>query len=78
VGGIIGFSQVHNGEIFVFILYPFIDGLVSKSENKILGKFKSQVIIEEFVIKQVAVFIDEMIKWEKSTYGNHIGFLTDK
>jgi hypothetical protein len=38
-------------------------------ENKVLGKFPPNEIDENFVIEKVSMFLDEMIKWEKSTRG---------
>lgn len=73
-GGTITFSQAYNGEVFVIIIYPFVDKFVSQAENKLLGKYKPETITEDFIISKVSIFIDEMIKWEKSTYGNSIGF----
>ncbi|MDO8930075.1 MAG: hypothetical protein Q7W54_13955 [Bacteroidota bacterium] len=76
-GGTIAFSQAYNGEVFVIIIYPFVDKFVSQAENKLLGKFKPETISEDFIVSKVSIFIDEMIKWEKSTYGNSIGFKMD-
>ena len=73
-GGTIVFSQAYNGEIFVIILYPYVEEFVSESKNKLLGKFDPQIIDEGFIIEKVATFLDEMIKWEKSTYYNRVGF----
>jgi hypothetical protein len=77
-GGTIAFSQAYNGEIFVIILYPFVKDFVSESENKLLGKFNPSLINEDFIVKKVSIFIDEMIKWEKTTYNKKIGFKIDQ
>jgi hypothetical protein len=76
-GGTIAFSQAYNGEVFVIIFYPFVDKFVTQTENKLIGKFKPETITEDFINSKVSIFIDEMIKWEKSTYGNSIGFKID-
>ncbi len=73
-GGTIVFSQAYNGEIFVIILFPSVDELVSEADNKLLGKFSPDTITEEFIVDKVSIFLEEMIKWEKSTYGNRLGF----
>jgi len=73
-GGTIVFSQAYNGEIFVIILYPFVEEFVSESDNKLLGKFDPLIINEDFIVEKVSTFIDEMIKWEKSTFYNRVGF----
>jgi hypothetical protein len=73
-GGTIAFSQAYNGEIFIIIIYPSIDGFVTQADNKLLGKVKPDDLTEDFIIDKVAIFIDDMIKWEKSTYGNRVGF----
>ena len=75
-GGTIVFSQAYNGEIFIIILFPSIDGFVTRADDKLLGRFKPETITEEFIINYVAKFIDEMIKWEKSTFINPVGFKT--
>lgn len=76
-GGTIVFSQAYNGEIFVIILYPYVDEFVGKIENKVLGKFPPSAIDENFIVSRVAEFLDEMKKWEESTPSSIIGFQTN-
>lgn len=73
-GGTIVFSQAYNGDIFVIIIYPSVDELVGESENKLLGRFEPKDIQDKFILEKVSIFIDELIKWEKTTYGGQIGF----
>jgi hypothetical protein len=73
-GGSLVFSQAYNGDIFVIVMYPFIEELVTEKENKLLGKYDPNTINEEFITDKVVTFIDEMIKWEKATLYNKIGF----
>lgn len=77
-GGTIVFSQSYNGEVFVIILYPYVDNFVGKSDNLILGRFNPGIIDEEFIVKKVAEFLDHMIVWEESTPQSKIGFNPEK
>ena len=77
-GGALLFCQAYNGEIFVLIMYPYINEIVSRKENTFLGKFKPDQITEEFICAKVEKFLDEMIKWEKSNYGNKVGFVIEQ
>ena len=73
-GGTIVFSQAYNGDIFVVIMYPYIEDFVTEAENKLIGRFDPSAINEGFIVENVSKFIDEMIKWEKSTSYNRVGF----
>ncbi|WP_373060518.1 hypothetical protein [Zunongwangia sp. H14] len=73
-GGTIVFSQAGNGDVFIIILYPSIEELVSEKEHKVLGKISPEKITEELIIENVGVFLDEMAKWENSNEQNSLGY----
>ncbi len=77
-GGGLFFSQAYNGNIFVFIEYPYVESWVS--QMKILGieKVSPEKITEEYIKNQVVRFLEEMTKWEQSTSKkNPLGYKTN-
>ena len=76
-GGTLAFSQAIDGDVYVIIVYPSIEDILSDSGNKIIGKYSPNLISESFIIEKVSKFIDEIVIWEKSSYGNPIGFKFD-
>ncbi len=74
-GGTLAFAQAYTGHIFVIFLYPSIDELATPLEpNKILARTEPSSIDEEFILKQVATFLEEMRLWESNNQLTPIGF----
>jgi hypothetical protein len=77
-GGALIFTQAYNGQIFIIYTYPYIDNWVGQLDNKLIDKVEPEKISEEFVLNQVAMFLEEMSKWESSTTKTQIGFTTER
>lgn len=65
--GYITFSQSYNGKVFVIIVYPYVEGIVGKSEPLVVGQYEHVDINEPFIYSHVCRFLDEMIMWENNT-----------
>ena len=73
-GGGIVFSQAYNGDVFIIVMYPEVEELVSCIDNKLIGRFKPRHITQELILSKVEEFLSEMTNWERNSYGNKIGF----
>ena len=74
-GGTLVFSQAYNGDIFVIIIYPSVEELVTTNDaHKLILKTNPNTIDREFVIKQVNNFIKEITFWENSESSSAIGY----
>lgn len=74
-GGSLVFSQAYNGDVFILLMYPNIDGLLDKTEpEKMLGKFDPVKIDEVFIYQKVSEFLIEMTDWESSKSSHAVGF----
>lgn len=74
IGGALCFSQVYNGDVFVFVSYPYVEGVVGRKEALVYGKYSPEEITESFILSKVSSFIDEMTNWEKAHSSRPIGF----
>lgn len=74
VGGFLSFSQTRNGQIVVWISFPFIDGMAEeKPKIETLETIEPEEITEESVNRYIHKFLDEMIQWENDSR-DEIGF----
>lgn len=74
-GGALVFSQLHNGDVSVMVLFPFIDTVSADSGTLDLGTYRPEEISEKLVIEKVDEFLKEMIRWEVPTPRDKIGFV---
>ncbi|MBO9152941.1 hypothetical protein ACFOTA_12040 [Chitinophaga sp. GCM10012297] len=75
IGGILSFSQTRNGQIVVWISYPFIDGMAEdKPKNDTLETIEPEEITEENVTRYIQKFLVEIIEWENNAR-DEIGFV---
>ncbi len=74
-GGALVFSQLHNGDIEIFITFPILENWVLP-ENEIveLGVFSPKDINEKLIVEKIDEFLKEMIKWEVPILKNKLGF----
>lgn len=75
-GGALVFSQMHNGDVSVFVLFPVADMAVSESGTSDMGTFPPEEITEKLIIEKVDEFLKEMIKWEIPQPHYKIGFIS--
>jgi hypothetical protein len=73
-GGSLVFSQTYNGDIFVFILFPYVESKPAESDMLELGTFNPGEITEKFIVEKVDDFLKEMIRWELPNKKNKVGF----
>ena len=73
VGGFLSFSQTRNGQIVVWISFPFIDGMEEKPKIQTVETIEPEEITIESVKRYVEKFLEEMIQWENDAR-EEIGF----
>ena len=73
-GGALVFSQSYSGDVYVFILFPFIDNLPLETNTLELGMYTPQEITNKLIVEKVDEFLKEMIKWEVPSHRNKMGF----
>lgn len=76
-GGAITFAQYYNGQISVVIIYPSVEEYVSQKDALAVVRVEPEEITEAFIYKHVALFLDEMTKWENAYSSSKIGFKTN-
>lgn len=75
VGGFLSFSQTRNGQVVVWISFPFIDGMAEeKPKVETLETIEPEEITAENVTRFIHKFLDEMIQWENDSR-DEIGFI---
>lgn len=78
-GGSLVFSQQHNGDINVLLLFPVIENsLPSESDTQDLGTYKPESINEKLIIEKIDVFLKEIIKREVPSLTKKMGYSKDK
>ncbi len=74
-GGSLVFSQVHNGDIDVFVLFPIMENMIPAENDLIeLGTYQPTEITEKLVVEKIDEFLKEMIKWEVPIIKSKLGF----
>ncbi|HVA98849.1 MAG TPA: hypothetical protein VNG53_08140 [Bacteroidia bacterium] len=75
-GGSLNLSFLNNGRILAWVSYPYIPGIIEKSDIKVLHSFDIDKIDEQTIVQQIELFLDEMIKWKKNEKGEwqKVGF----
>ncbi len=75
IGGFLSFSQTRNGQIVVWISFPFIDGMTEeKPRNETLDTLEPGELTAESVDRFIGKFLEEMIQWEDDAR-DEIGFI---
>ncbi|TCP25154.1 hypothetical protein EV195_104187 [Tenacibaculum skagerrakense] len=72
-GGTLVFTESYSGDVYVFIMFPFVEQLDNTSLE--LGFYSPQEITEKLIVEKVDEFLKEMIKWEVPTHKNSLGFV---
>jgi hypothetical protein len=73
-GGSLVFSQTYNGDVAVFILFPYIESKPAEGDMLELGTFNPGDITEKFIVEKVDEFLKEMIRWELPNKKNKVGY----
>jgi hypothetical protein len=78
-GGSLVFSQQHNGDVNVMILFPVIENsLPSENDTQDLGTFSPEDINEKLIVEKIDSFLKEIIKREVPSLSKKMGFSKDK
>lgn len=78
-GGSLVFSQLHNGDVNVIIVFPVAENSIPlENESEDLGTYNPEDIHEKLIIEKLDVFLKEIIKREVPTLGKKMGFSKDK
>ena len=73
-GGALVFSQSHNSDVFIFILYPENPQVPVEENLMELGNFVPQEVTEKLIVEKVDEFLKEIIKWEIPSLKKKLGF----
>lgn len=73
-GGALVFSQSYNGQIYVFVLFPEVEGAPADNTMVKLGIFNPKQITEKIIVEKVDEFLKEMIKWEVPSLKKTVGY----
>lgn len=75
IGAFLSFSQTRNGQIIVWMSFPFIDGMgEEKPKNETLETIEPEEITGENINRYIIKFLDEVIQWENDAR-DEIGFV---
>lgn len=78
-GGSLVFSQLHNGDINVIILFPVAENSMPlESESEDMGTYTPEDINEKLIVEKLDIFLKEIIKREVPTLSKKMGFSKDK
>ena len=73
-GGALVFSESYNGQVYVFILFPEVDGAQVENAMVKLGIFNPNDITEKLIVEKVDDFLKEMINWEVPSIKKKLGY----
>ncbi|ARV15824.1 hypothetical protein [Polaribacter sp. SA4-12] len=73
-GGALVFSQSYSGDVYVLVLFPFVDQLQLENTSLDLGVYNPTEITVKLIVEKVDEFLKEMIKWEVPSYRAKLGF----
>lgn len=78
-GGSLVFSQLHNGDISILILFPVPENSMPlENDTEDLGTYSPDDINEKLIVEKIDVFLNEIIKREVPTLNKKMGFSKDK
>lgn len=74
-GGALVFSQLHNGDIEIFTLFPVPENWMAVENDLVeMGIYSPAAITEKLVVEKIDEFLKEMIKWEVPIPKSKVGF----
>jgi len=73
-GGALVFTQSYSGDVYILILFPYVEQLQTGNNSIELGFYNPSEITEKLIVEKVDEFLKEMIKWEVPSYRNQLGF----
>ncbi len=76
-GGSLVFSQMYNGDVEIFIVFPIIENWNALDDDLIeMGTYTPTQVTEILVTEKIDEFLKEMIKWEVPLLKTKLGFRT--
>ena len=75
-GGALIFSQTYSGDIFVFVVFPEVEGMQVENTTVEFGLINPSEITEKSIIENVEDFLKEMIHWEMPNKRTKVGYST--
>ena len=72
-GGYLAFSTMYNGDISVYLSYPYVDEHMQRIPVRQLDRISPESITVEYIVSMTKLFLAEMLAWEKGEklkYGN--------
>ncbi len=73
-GGALVFSQTYSGDVYVFVMFPEVDGITSDNNMVEFGTITPSEITEKFIVEKVDEFLKEMIQWEVPNKRSKVGY----
>jgi len=73
-GGALVFSQTYSGDVYIFVLFPEIDGMSVENNMIEFGMVSPSEITEKVIIEKVDDFLKEMIQWEVPNKKTRVGY----
>lgn len=74
-GGALVFSQTYSGDVFIFVLYPEVEGMTMENNIVEFGVMNPSEITAKIIIEKVDDFLKEMIEWEVPNKRTKVGYI---
>jgi len=73
-GGALIFSQTYSGDVYIFVLYPEVEGVSIENNMIEFGMMAPSDITTKVIIEKVDDFLKEMIQWEVPNKRTKVGY----
>ena len=73
-GGALVFSQSYTGDVYVIVLFPFVETMPVENNTLELGVYVPNEITKKLIVEKVDEFLKEMIKWEVPSIRKKLGY----
>ncbi|NER16849.1 hypothetical protein [Spongiivirga citrea] len=73
-GGALVFSQTYSGDVYIFVLFPAVNGLPTDNNVLEMALMNPSELTEKSIVEKVDEFLKEMIKWELPNKRSKVGF----
>ncbi len=73
-GGSLVFSQTYSGDVYIFVLFPELNGMPSEKGVVEMGLVNPSEVIEKNIVEKVDGFLKEMIQWELPNRRTKVGY----
>ncbi|GHC62133.1 hypothetical protein [Ulvibacter litoralis] len=73
-GGALVFTQTYSGDVYMFVLFPEVDGMPIENNMAEFGTINPSEVTEKMIIEKVDEFLKEMIQWEVPNKRTKMGY----